>query len=484
MSFLVFLTFACLILSTPADHCHKSQHCSNCDPASGNCITECETGYYDLKCKSECSKNCKEKKCKLLENTGIGNCTEGCEPGYHGVNCKLICPVPTQNCSKCPGGCDGEYCQDSYYGSACKDCSKRCQSCNRITGTCDQCHSDYHGKNCEYSCNYCSGSCVGECARVCAPGLYGTECAEMCSENCLPNPVFYSEGQCVEEDGNITNECTPECHNESGQCIHGCVAGWYGPMCEFQCNSNCFNKQCDNTSACDEGCTAGHFGKDCIPCSDICASYTCKSNNGSCLHNCNSEVYGQFCNLTNKTCIDDVCAQITDKCIKECTITEEGCMRTCSEDIPTTECSDESCVTGKSASGINLYAVSLIAALFVAVAGCCICYRRGLTTTRNNQQGESEHGAGTPQEERGEYEALHRYCEIRETDMDKESETSNSQEIGQEMAPAFPVLAGCSFQTRGTGLADGDANITGISSGATETDTAIDARYVSPVADD
>ncbi|XP_046545768.1 protein draper-like [Haliotis rubra] len=358
MSFLVFLTFACLILSTPADHCHKSQHCSNCDPASGNCITECETGYYDLKCKSECSKNCKEKKCKLLENTGIGNCTEGCEPGYHGVNCKIVCSVPTQNCSKCPGGCDGEYCtqgdtcfsdcQDSYYGSACKDCSRRCQSCNRISGTCDQCHPQYHGKNCEYSCNYCSGSCVGECARVCAPGLYGTECAEMCSENCLPNPVFYSEDQCVEEDGNITNECTPECHNESGQCIHGCVAGWYGPMCEFQCNANCFNKQCDNTSACGEGCTAGHFGKDCKPCSDICSSYTCKSNNGSCLHNCSSEVYGQFCNLTSKTCIDDVCAQITDKCIKECTITEEGCMRNCSTDIPTTECSDESCVTGKS----------------------------------------------------------------------------------------------------------------------------------------
>ncbi|XP_048249109.1 scavenger receptor class F member 1-like [Haliotis rufescens] len=113
----------------PATQCHDNQHCSDCDSTTGHCITDCEPGYYDKKCMSVCSDNCRNNKC-ISSKIGSGNCTEGCIPGYQGINCNIPCDSPGGNCTPCPGGCDGGYCQlgsscvsgcvDSYYGTGCE----------------------------------------------------------------------------------------------------------------------------------------------------------------------------------------------------------------------------------------------------------------------------------------------------------------------------------------------------------------------------
>ncbi|XP_048249085.1 multiple epidermal growth factor-like domains protein 10 [Haliotis rufescens] len=114
------------------DPCIDNQHCSDCANTTGHCLTECDTGYFDPKCRSICSDNCKNEKCTLLNNkTGSGNCTDGCVPGYQGLDCNISCDNPGDGCTTCPGGCEEGYCQlgsfcvsgcvDSYYGTGCHE---------------------------------------------------------------------------------------------------------------------------------------------------------------------------------------------------------------------------------------------------------------------------------------------------------------------------------------------------------------------------
>ncbi|XP_046335892.2 multiple epidermal growth factor-like domains protein 10 [Haliotis rufescens] len=132
--------FSCLTVSSPgpgvkATQCKDNQHCSDCDSISGHCIIECDPGYYDQKCSSVCNENCKNNTC-VISISGSGNCTNGCVPGYQGTSCNIPCDSPGGNCTACPGGCDGGYCQlgsscvsgceDSYYGTGCKNCSSGC----------------------------------------------------------------------------------------------------------------------------------------------------------------------------------------------------------------------------------------------------------------------------------------------------------------------------------------------------------------------
>ncbi|XP_067653299.1 scavenger receptor class F member 1-like [Haliotis asinina] len=122
-----------LITSIPqpglAVPCPDTHHCSDCDRETGDCLTDCDTGYYDRQCRSVCSRNCRNNTCVLSEH-GTGNCTAGCVAGYYGIGCSIPCDIPGGNCTACPGGCDGGYCQlgsscvsgciDSYYGTGCK----------------------------------------------------------------------------------------------------------------------------------------------------------------------------------------------------------------------------------------------------------------------------------------------------------------------------------------------------------------------------
>ncbi|XP_071098522.1 multiple epidermal growth factor-like domains protein 11 [Haliotis cracherodii] len=125
---LVMIWIAYLVVATGASSCKETYHCPDCNRESGDCLTDCYTGYYGRKCKSTCSKNCRKNTC-VISSIGSANCTDGCVQGYHGIGCNIPCDSPGGNCTACPGGCDGGYCQlgsscvsgcvDSYYGSDC-----------------------------------------------------------------------------------------------------------------------------------------------------------------------------------------------------------------------------------------------------------------------------------------------------------------------------------------------------------------------------
>ncbi|XP_046557434.1 scavenger receptor class F member 1-like [Haliotis rubra] len=159
----IWITY--VVLYTEAGPCLDNQHCSDCDVNTGHCLTECEMGYYDLKCFSVCDGHCKGNPCNLSAD-GSGRCNEGCVPGYQGIGCNIPCDSPGGSCTACPGGCDGGYCQvgsscvsgcvDSYYGTGCKKCSSGCTSCNRSTGTCD----DIPGNNVELATALSTGLAV------------------------------------------------------------------------------------------------------------------------------------------------------------------------------------------------------------------------------------------------------------------------------------------------------------------------------------
>ncbi|XP_046546538.1 multiple epidermal growth factor-like domains protein 10 [Haliotis rubra] len=176
MDWLNILCLMCSHIATQAEisstlppvSCKDNQHCSDCDGA-GICL-ECTVGYFGRRCDAFCSENCLNKKCTESGNGNV-NCTDGCVPGHQGAGCNIPCDSQGGNCTACPGGCDGGYCQlgsscvsgcvHSYYGTGCKSCSSRCKICNRSTGRCTECQSPFDGQNC--GCENCHGS--GDCEK-------------------------------------------------------------------------------------------------------------------------------------------------------------------------------------------------------------------------------------------------------------------------------------------------------------------------------
>ncbi|XP_067653390.1 uncharacterized protein [Haliotis asinina] len=128
MIVLDFMWIACLLMAVEGGPCLGNQHCSDCDNTTGHCLTTCDTGYFDLKCYSECDGHCIGNLCNQSAD-GSGRCSKGCEPGYQGQRCNIPCDSPGAGCTACPDGCDGGYCQlnsscvsgcvDSHYGRDC-----------------------------------------------------------------------------------------------------------------------------------------------------------------------------------------------------------------------------------------------------------------------------------------------------------------------------------------------------------------------------
>ncbi|XP_071115905.1 multiple epidermal growth factor-like domains protein 10 [Haliotis cracherodii] len=449
MTVWLILCLASLVISAQGDQCKDNQHCSDCDRSTGRCLTECDTGYFEDMCSSLCSKNCKKRSCQL-SGSGIGVCTEGCVPGYQGASCIIPCDSPGGDCTACPGGCDGGYCQlgsscvsgcvDSYYGTDCKTCSSRCKFCNRMIGLCKECRPEYFGPNCAYSCDHCLRSCAHECTEGCRPGLYGTFCNKKCSEKCRPNTASSTDNNLLSPKADLR-----VCLRASGDCIHGCRDGWFGPQCSSPCSPNCANKRCKSTGDCVDGCVPGHFGRDCKPCPVNCLHNMCHSDSGKCTDGCTRGFYGGLCQNTCEVCLDGVCDQKTGSCTNGCHLTGQTCDSTCTFNCSIAECLRvEHCNqedTSRRHSGVQL-ATLLTSLLFLvvgSVVSVTICCRGrvrmlGQPTIQGIIPHEAPlHGDQVPPD----------YCEIRDEDVNIELPGIRGDDSVSRAAPVMPVLADC-----------------------------------------
>ncbi|XP_046567980.1 multiple epidermal growth factor-like domains protein 6 [Haliotis rubra] len=471
----------CTGLSVQAGDCTDSQHCSDCDRYTGHCDTECSDGYFGLQCKSICSKNCRHGKCHL-STTGNDDCTDGCVLGYQGNSCNIPCDSPGGSCTACPGGCDGGYCQvgsscvsgcvDSYYGTGCKSCSSRCKSCNRMTGTCAECHTLTFGPDCEYSCANCVGSCKFGCLQGCVHGYYGYVCDANCSANCrlIPNTTRDSRG-----DGTSTR---PECHQRNGVCVHGCVDGWYGTQCSYQCNTNCLNGRCSPAGDCVDGCKDGWYGPECSsPCNTNCLNGRCSST-GDCVDGCvtgymggdctacMTGFYGESCNQTCNVCRDGLCDRMSGFCISGCNTTALDCEPACRNNCSIADCLTGSCHQGHDSSYSTIImaaapTASVVLVVFILLA-VCLCYNRSSRTTSIN---EVDPGP-----------ALMDYCEVTDEDVDRARAARKQEEV--EMPCPMLVLADYFHDVAGD--VDDDTYSTllpGVDDQKTE------VNYVSPIGD-
>ncbi|XP_071098507.1 scavenger receptor class F member 1-like [Haliotis cracherodii] len=243
MAALLIMWIVYLIIAIEAGPCEETHHCSDCNNTTGYCLTECDTGYYDQMCSSECSDNCKHRKCVLV-STGFGSCTQGCVPGYQGLGCNIPCDSPGGTCTACPGGCDGGYCQlgsscvsgcvDSYYGTGCDETPA------------GPCMDNQHCSDCDIT--------TGHCLTECDTGYYDHKCSSACSDNCKHQKcVLVSTG--------------------FGSCTQGCVPGYQGLSCHIPCDSpggtctacpgGCEGGYCQLGTACVSGCVDSYYGTGC-----------------------------------------------------------------------------------------------------------------------------------------------------------------------------------------------------------------------------
>ncbi|XP_071085973.1 scavenger receptor class F member 1-like [Haliotis cracherodii] len=484
MPLLQIFAMACMVIYTQGANCKENQHCAECDENTGRCSTRCSTGYFGPKCMDVCSRRCRYHTCKLIPGKGIETCTDGCIPGFQGPNCQRPCYSTKEHCTRCPDGCLGEYCHmggtcfsgcsDSYYGAGCKfktskpennkTCSSRCKSCNRITGTCEECQPPYSGLDCRSSCEHCVGGCESGCQQGCRQGFYGNKCTEACSDTCRAGPSLSADEQCPEGDS-----CTPECHSQTGECVHGCVDGWYGPKCSKRCFSNCKHQRCNHAGVCVERC-----GK--------CLNKTC---NVSCMNGCNSR---DNCNMTCDLCPGGVCDENSGSCVQGCNTTGSRCGDNCTTNCQTTDCPTGSCHADEQTTGaLNTVIVTSVGlVVFIILAACttcCICCRKRKCLKRNEAE-DNTLDSNLEQADTSIRESmdLHHYEDIREEDIMSQLPDQNQDGAGREKAPDIPVLADC-FQGE---LNDKDTSVgdsqpyTELKEGARVSRPRSSIRYLSP----
>ncbi|XP_071085972.1 scavenger receptor class F member 1-like [Haliotis cracherodii] len=473
MPFLQILLMAYMVVYTQGGKCFDNQQCSECEEQTGRCNTNCYRGYFGPKCMDVCSRMCRYHTCEVHLDRGIGRCTDGCIPGFQGPNCQRPCYINHGNCTRCPGGCDGEYCQmggtcfsgcsDSHYGTGCRTCSSRCKSCNRITGTCEECQPPYSGLDCRSSCEHCVGGCESGCQQGCRQGFYGDNCTEACSDTCRAGPSLSSDERCPEGDS-----CTPECHSQTGECVHGCVDGWYGPKCSRRCISNCKHQMCNHAGVCVERC-----GK--------CLNKTC---NGSCMNGCSIR---DNCNTTCDLCPGGVCDENSGVCVQGCNMTGSGCGDNCTTNCQTPDCPSGSCHADDATAGASntVTVTSVVVVVFIILAACTasyICYRKGMCLRRNGSDDKMLDAkleqADVPIND---YLELHHYEDIREEDIMRPDQ--NQEGAGIEKALDIPVLADC-FQgertSKDTSVRDSQP-YTELKEGARVPRPRSSVRYLSPL---
>lgn len=178
------------------------------------------------------------------------------------------------------------------------------------------CSNNTHDLNCtDTLCSLnCGGpddgcnSSTGDCLHGCDEGFYGPKCQGI---KCLNNT--YGE-YCNETCSLHCSGLNKDCDSITGRCLHGCEDGFYGVMCDEVCNPAlghtkckelcpyCKYKKCNSSKHCQLGCVSGYHGKLCDE----------KCKNGRYGENC-----AETCNL-NCAGPNNVCNSITGECLAGC----------------------------------------------------------------------------------------------------------------------------------------------------------------------
>lgn len=130
-------------------------------------------------------------------------------------------------------------CPENYFGPECNLRCAKCAGngkCSKLHGICiDGCISGYGGIWCQKKCpDTCGGdgSCVKSnlfCYKGCKPGYTGFTCQDKCPDKCG------GDGSCSKITSLDTRVlCLQPC-GSNGECVYGCVTGFYGLHCNLVC---------------------------------------------------------------------------------------------------------------------------------------------------------------------------------------------------------------------------------------------------------
>ncbi|CAG2213411.1 unnamed protein product [Mytilus edulis] len=171
-------------------------------------------------------------------------------------------------------------------------------------------------QNCNGPCDLESGICIlgcmhgwtdVKCDKECSPDLYGKNCSEECSINCLNSPCNHVTGECIGDcqDGWQGFNCSQNCPNgqfgrNCSKFCDGCVSSICDSVSGLCDNTTSCNPGYEHTEKCDISCDDGEFGFECTQ-KCHCLSEPCNKSDGICPSlGCEAGFHGQSCNQGKK----------------------------------------------------------------------------------------------------------------------------------------------------------------------------------------
>ncbi|XP_060598734.1 multiple epidermal growth factor-like domains protein 10 isoform X1 [Ruditapes philippinarum] len=152
---------------------------------------------------------------------------------------------------------------------------------------------------------------TGECIYGCIVGFAGPNCSYECPDTC----IYPAENE------------TGTCNHISGECLHGCKDGFYGSNCTQRCYDidpiceRCIEKNENDGIECKK-CNRNFYmsaGK-CLSCNYWClvvptsAEPICRPEDGYCNHGCRTGRYGFMCGERCSSTCKDECNRETGTC--------------------------------------------------------------------------------------------------------------------------------------------------------------------------
>ncbi|XP_052761685.1 uncharacterized protein LOC128204314 [Mya arenaria] len=260
------------------------RNCATCTSFSS--CQSCIDGRYGDFCQNTCSKHCLNNRCD--KDSGMcrcdphftGNDCDNCAPGRYGENCEHACSSGcTDVCDPATGSCSCsalfkgprcDVCVDGKYGDLCSDdCPVQCSRCLNATD-CSSCNPGFNDETmiCQCRSDLCSNA----------------ECT-----SCMMSIYYPKDGNCCPCSDICDNM---ECLSET-ECKNGCVEGYFGDGCVEKCDGidvNCLacslSSSWPSSPKCDR-CLTGFYLSGDIECADI---------DGRCLHGCVDGFTGRMCN--------------------------------------------------------------------------------------------------------------------------------------------------------------------------------------------